>query len=181
VTTPAASDGKVLVKYPYIGGTRWNFMKWADIPEARDRRYVYLRRLRIVQTPWFAVYLHWIMQPDEDRDPHDHPFAFWSLIVRGGYTERVWRVLRGQTLLHAIDHGYTHNVWSRWSWHKMDQDHAHMVSHLQPGTITLVVAGPKRANGRWGFYTSDGFIAWKPYNRLKYGSESTAQEANEWA
>lgn len=156
------------MKYPYVGGTRWAFMRWADIPDARDETVVYLRRLRIIQTPWFAIYLHWIYQPDEDRDPHDHPFNFWSLVVRGGYTERVWRVSPGRHMLHNRDHGYTEQWWRRFSWHKMDQEHAHMIRTLTPGTITLVFCGPKNENSHWGFYTEDGFVGWRDYNTAKY-------------
>lgn len=153
----------VPVKYPYKGGTRWNFMTWADIPDARQVTQVYLRRLRILQTPWFAVYLHWIFKTDEDRDPHDHPFVFRSFIVRGGYVERLWLIRPG------FDRNITSYVrrWNRFSWHKMDQQHAHMIESIVPGTITLVLAGPKKANGRWGFY-SPRFTPWQDYNREKY-------------
>lgn len=37
---------------------RWSLMEWTDIPSKSDPELVYLRRLRILQTPWGAVYLH---------------------------------------------------------------------------------------------------------------------------
>lgn len=164
------------IKYPYVGGTRWNFMSWADIPDARNITQVYLRRLRILQTPWFALYLHFIYESDADRDPHDHPFTFWSFIVKGGYTERIWDVVPG---VMAAFQPLREKTWKRFSLHKMGQRQAHMIDRLEPGTITLVFCGPKTGNGRWGFYTDYGttgssFVPWAQYNREKYDHSSDA-------
>jgi hypothetical protein len=154
----------VAVKYPYVGGTKWNFMKWADIPDARDENRVYLRRLRILQTPWFALYLHFIYLPDEDRAPHDHPFGFLSLIVRGGYTERLYHQLGGRQL---SKYQRTENrTWRRGTIHTTSKRVAHMIWDLTPGTVTLVVAGRKKRD--WGFWTEEGFVPWQQYNRAKY-------------
>ena len=46
----------------------------------------YMRRW-IARCPWFTLRLHNILQSDEGRDHHDHPFDFTSLILRGGYVE----------------------------------------------------------------------------------------------
>lgn len=57
----------------------------------------YINRWRIVQTPWFALYLHHILSSDDlARGLHDHPWDFLSLILSGGYWEitpegRTWR------------------------------------------------------------------------------------------
>lgn len=152
----------VPVKYPYVGGTRWAFMKWADIPDARDERRVYLRRLRILQTPYFALYLHFIYQSDKDRDPHDHPFMFRSLIVRGGYQERVWATHADGSIAPI---GVT-KIWPRWTLHKTPLHVAHMIDYLWPNTVTLVFCGPKVKD--WGFYTEHGFVPWQTYNHEKY-------------
>lgn len=158
----------VPVKYPYVGGTKWAFWKWADIPDARDEKRTYLRRLRIVQTPWFALYLHFIFLPDEDRDPHDHPFVFWSWILRGGYTERLFGVDPGKH--RNID--YRYKTWRRWSLHKMPQTQAHMIDQLSPDTVTLVLCGAKTRD--WGFYVDTGFVPWQRYNREKYMGDPAA-------
>lgn len=150
----------VPVKYPYVGGTRWNFMTWADIPDARDESRVYLRRLRVLQTPWFAIYLHFIFQSDQDRDPHDHPFVFRSLVVRGGYTE---------TLFPDPEHakGVTKDLTHRrWLWHKMPLRAAHMITDLKADTVTLVFCGAKVKD--WGFWTDAGYVPWAQYNRQKF-------------
>jgi hypothetical protein len=148
---------RVPVRWPYKGDVRWAFLKWADIESAIYPGYVYLRRLRIFQTPWFALYLHFIYEPDLDRDPHDHPCNFWSLIVRGGYKERVYK------WLHDHDHTPTHNRWNRWTLHYMPVAWAHQITDLVPGTITLCWFG--RRSRRWGFWTSAGFVPSEDYAR----------------
>jgi len=57
---------------------RWAFMQGFQV--AQNGR-PYLDRLRVLQTPWFSVLLHRIHEPDLDRDPHDHPWPFVSLIL----------------------------------------------------------------------------------------------------
>lgn len=158
-----AKLSRVPVKYPYIGGTKWNFMKWADIPTASDPRYVYLRRLRIFQTPWFALYLHFIYETDEDRDPHDHPFSFWSMILRGEYQEIVYPWVAQQDFRSFTQHH------RRLSLHHMPLLSAHRIMQASDGLMTLVFCGRKQRD--WGFYTPDGFLGWREYNRLKYDTE----------
>lgn len=48
---------------------------------------VHFRRYRLLNTPWFEIYIHHIMKSDEDDDMHDHPFSFKSLILSGAYRE----------------------------------------------------------------------------------------------
>jgi hypothetical protein len=142
-------------KYPYVGGAKWAFMKWADIPDKKHPGWVYLRRLRMFQTPLFSVYLHFIYSADTDRDPHNHPWTFWSLILRGGYTERVFT--------HSCNRLQSCVLRShrRFSGHRMPKTHAHMIDSLKPGLVTLIFAGSKKQD--WGFFTPDGFVRWQDY------------------
>lgn len=136
---------------------RWALWQRMTIP-CQDG-LAYLVRLRIVQTPWLSVYVHDIHQPDTDRDPHNHPWTFWSLVLRGGYTEQ----------LHPIP--YVHvdtwrtNTWRRFSLHRMDRSSAHRIVHAQPGLKTLVITGRRRST--WGFFTQPwgGFVPWQQYER----------------
>lgn len=147
------------VKHPYKGDVRWAFMKWADIESSFRPGYTYLRRLRIFQTPLFALYLHFIFEPDLDRDPHDHPCNFWALILRGGYRERVY------TTLHERSFSWKGHEWRRGSVHKMPIIHAHRIIDLEPGTVTLCWFGKRQR--QWGFWTADGFVSAKEYTRDK--------------
>src|SRR3954452_12681330 len=66
---------------------RWAFMERFEVPNY-DSDGNYLTRWRIVQTPWFGVFLHRFDGPDPRPTLHDHPWNFVSFVVRGGYTER---------------------------------------------------------------------------------------------
>jgi hypothetical protein len=148
---------------------RWAFMQKTTIP--CEDGLVYLVRLRIVQTPWFAIYLHDLREPDRDRDPHDHPWTFWSVILRGGYTEKVWQPRRGEGVdrwtRSTHPNGYFgppatyRRRWLGGSVHKMTMDKAHMIESVRPGTKSLVICGRRRRT--WGFWTDRGFVTWQQY------------------
>lgn len=50
---------------------------------------LHFRRWRVISTPWFAIYIHAIYKADEDLHLHNHPWNFWSLVLKGSYTERL--------------------------------------------------------------------------------------------
>lgn len=149
------------VKHRSVTSPRWALFKWFDIPDSRDQDYTYLRRLRIVQTPWFAFLLHFIFVPDLDQDPHDHPWNFWSFVVRGGYTERFFEFVHDRNFSHFRKRHL------RWSLHRMRVEHAHQIDGISPRTCTLLFVGRRQRD--WGFWMSEGFIPWKTYNQRKYG------------
>lgn len=136
------------VKYPYKGGERWSFFVWRDIADNRREDLVYLRRFIIVKCPWFAVYLHRIYLPDSDRWPHNHPFAFYSIVLSGMYEEE--RMLPGGL-----------PMWRRrrrWSIAKTNLNDFHRIRMLKGEVRTLVLCGPRTQN--WGFLTEDGYVQW---------------------
>lgn len=133
---------------------RWAFMKKMVIP-CNDGE-IYLVRYRLIDTPLFGVYVHDIRKEDQDYDPHDHPWVFWSFILKGMYTESVWRVFRGRVIWPRRV-----QTWRRWTLHKMTQDKAHRITYAAPGTWSLIIRGKRRSS--WGFYTPHGFIDWKDY------------------
>lgn len=132
-------------------GYRWALLRYFEVPDQADPTRVHLRRLRIVQTPWFAVYIHWIYLPDTDRDPHDHPWPFASWIIRGGYTERVFTT-RDSAIRHRR---------GRWSVHRLTTRVAHQIDVLDSATTTLVLVG--RRSREWGFWTEEGWVPWRRY------------------
>jgi hypothetical protein len=137
---------------------RWAFMSKMEIPSTRNAGENYLVRLRLIQTPWFGVYLHRVLEPDYDFSPHDHPWNFGSLILRGGYTEHIWN----NPSYH--DEKYFERRWLRWSWHKMRMGQAHKIVGVMPGTISLIFVGKRHET--WGFYTPEGWIDWKVYKEV---------------
>lgn len=151
------------VKHPYKGDVRWALWRWADIESAFFPGYTYLRRLRIFQTPWFALYLHFIFEPDLDRDPHDHPCNFWSMILRGGYQEHIYQTknLRAHNWSAAVKR------WGVGSLHYVPVNVAHQIVSLRPRTVTLCWFG--RRQRLWGFWTPSGFVTAKDYARSEVG------------
>jgi hypothetical protein len=117
---------------------------------------VYLVRLRLVQTPWFGIYLHDIHEPDGDRDPHNHPWSFLSIVLRGYYVERLYihpDTRRGE---------YREQRWRWLSLHRMGRRSAHRIVEAGPGLKTLIITGPRQSG--WGFFTDDGsFVPWQEY------------------
>lgn len=108
-----------------------------------------LRRLALIRTPWFRVFIHHIPSGDHDRYMHTHPWRWAvSLILRGGYTEirrspgsvcQQWR---------------SHPRWAIVSWCERT---THRILSVDPGTYTLFIAGPRTGKG-WGFETPGGFV-----------------------
>lgn len=135
---------------------RWAF--WSPMNITKPDGSSYLRRLRIVETPWFGLLLHRIDGPDTEADPHDHPWWFASWVVRGGYDEIVW------PLASLWGRGKIRNHWKRWSLHAMPLPAAHRITSVLPGTITVVMHGPRVKS--WGFWiwdSTDGARPWIPW------------------
>lgn len=130
---------------------RWAFLEGMDIGAEGDP---YLDRLRIVQTPWFGVYLHHIHRADRDRDPHDHPWSFWSMPLCGGYQERVWPDKRDPA------HWVTRER-NRFTGAGRGRRCAHMITSVRGPLWTLVITGPRRAG--WGFWVNGRLVPWRQY------------------
>lgn len=98
----------------------------------------YVIRWKIETRSWSVRLHHWL-GPDDDRAFHDHPWWFWTLVLRGGYTD-------------ASPAGREHlragNVRFRPALHR------HTVYPDAGGAWTVIVTGRK---GRpWGFWTQAG-------------------------
>lgn len=137
---------------------RWAFMQRMTIP--CENGLDYLTRLRLVQTPWFGVYLHDLYEPDGDRDPHDHPWNFTSIILRGYYTEVVYPAPNV-----SLEIGRYTRTWRMFSRHKMTTDMAHRIFFVAPKTKSLILVGKRSRN--WGFFTDNGWVSWQEYEETK--------------
>jgi hypothetical protein len=126
----------------YRSGTRWCFWRWSTIDAD------HIERLHIVKTPWFAVCLHWLNAPDAEPWLHDHPVSFLSIILRGGYTEQRGPYFRRR----------------KW-WNFIRAWDCHVITAVQPGTVTLCLMGPKVRE--WGFHTDKGWVCWRDYYRSR--------------
>ena len=100
----------------------------------------YLTRLRIVQTPWFGLYLHRFDGPDPRPTLHDHPWPFVSFVLRGGYHER-----RLNTLTMQVDEDHRVRFVN-----VMPTHGAHAIMRLcRVPTCTLMLVG--RRVRTWGY------------------------------
>ena len=128
----------------YKSGTGWCVWRWT----ITDSEYI--TRLHIFKTLLNAVCLHWINKPDREPCLHDHPVTFFSIILRGGYTE--------ERIVNGVYSQRTHRWFNFIRASPLDQ---HRIIHVRPNTLTLVFMGPKKRE--WGFHTPSGWVHWKDY------------------
>lgn len=123
-----------------------------DITKVVDgEEMLYLRRWYIFRCKRFSIRLHHICLPDVDRWPHDHPWPFLAIILRGGYTETWSRA---------------GNPWPtdrkrvrRFNTHRATDLHRITKFDRPSGAWTLFLTG--REGRRWGFQTDEGWVHWR--------------------
>lgn len=143
---------------------RWAFMKRNDIEDITSPGDTYMTRWRLVQTPWFGVYLHKINRPDHDRDLHDHPWDFRTLVLKGGYVED-WEPGSYTARLAARSDIHHRRTWSPGSFHRMGLTEYHSIRELfRIPTWTFVVVGKRHV--QWGYMTEYGWVEADEYNRV---------------
>lgn len=118
---------------------------------------VHFRRYRLLQTPWFAIYIHQICQSDMDYHFHDHPWNFSSVILKGSYCERCsyppnYRAIHTGNYLagDVVEH---------------KAEDAHSISLNTKEVWTLVFTSGRTRY--WGYQTKAGWIGHKEYRQLK--------------
>lgn len=106
-----------------------------------------------LQQRGIAIRIHEILRSDLGRDPHDHPWPYTTVILKGGYHEHRFD-----------DQGYLVSV--KWhgpgsilrrpanSWHKLI---------LPEGTTTTTLFITGRKCQTWGFNTPDGKVPYYDY------------------
>jgi hypothetical protein len=122
----------------------------------------YMTRIHLTPWEWWPfrrLYLHVYHRPDEDPDPHDHPFGFRTIILLGGYVEAVypWReTAQGVRVTGQNGHGHGPELFVRKPGHTrlVLAGTVHKITSLMgKRTVTLVIRGPKEQD--WGFYVWD--------------------------
>lgn len=114
----------------------------------------YLTRVHITPFSWWPkgwkrIYLHIFARPDADREFHDHPWAFNTLVLWGGYSEASHVMKAGRpTGANAIDHlGFL-------SWRKREATHAHRIYELHSKRVVTLVFRDWGRSREWGFWTN---------------------------
>src|SRR5205085_165249 len=121
---------------------------------------LYMERFVLFETRWLSARLHNIASADFDRDMHDHPWNFASVVLQGGYTEErpprnespQWN---GYVEVRSSSRRAAGSVAFR---RALDR---HLISAVDANTWTLFVYGRKLH--WWGFYTRHGKLHWREY------------------
>lgn len=108
------------------------------------------------KSPWFKVLLHYFPPNVTDRDPHDHPRSFVTLILKGSYFNTEWeKSCQGSVLLPVGE-------WMRRGrFCFRPADHLHITETADAGAWTLVIMGPEKRD--WGFVRDGVWFPWMKY------------------
>ena len=132
---------------------RWAFMRSRVIGSEGS---AYMRRLYVIQTPWFGIMFHRIYRADKQRDLHDHPWNFLSIVLRGNYVEDVPCECRDAGCCSTSHCPGTRGQRVRWF----------NIREVSRSPIwTLVFTGRKRR--KWGFWVDGGtrWVLWSDYDK----------------
>lgn len=127
----------------------------------------YLIRITLFTLFGWSLKLHTFLRGDEDRELHDHPWGFWTLVLAGEYWEEVpesagdrekvmrgpdapflpIRNERGNVTIHRPTGslGYRPPEWK------------HRVTIQNPCVTLVLTRGRVR---EWGFWTAKGWVEW---------------------
>lgn len=117
-----------------------------------------LRWFLFPKNRWFKVFLHKFVRDDDDRAAHDHPFNFWSILIRGTYFE-ISQI--------TDDHRSLYGSWrrARIIYRSATYRHRIELQRDDDGKIipcwTLVFTGPTWRE--WGFWCPKGFVPLKEF------------------
>lgn len=125
--------------------TTWPTVTWAEKLGASNAPYLVRW---VVDFTKFSLRLHRWNGDDDLRNPHDHEWDFWTILVCG----QMWDRTPGET------GGYVEGVPSSWVDTPRKQlipeffpaEHRHSVRVGPRGAWTIMLCGPKRR--RWGFW-----------------------------
>jgi hypothetical protein len=136
--------------------------------ECAAQRGPLLIRFFLLRSRWFDVVLHLFLRSDLSRHLHDHPWAFVTVLLSGGYWEHV---AVGTTWRAPIPYPYrehlpTARVWRRrFSVLYRPAAWRHAVEIDRPTWTLVLKFRPVR---EWGFWTPTGWVSWRAvdYERL---------------
>jgi len=98
-----------------------------------------------------SICIHNFHRGDEDPDPHDHPFSFYSAVLIGGYRE--------------FTEDGTSIVRKPLSVAYRSATHRHRVEPLTKHCWTICMK--TKVDREWGFWKQGIFVPWEDYIRAK--------------
>lgn len=141
---------------------KWALMEKFVVPNFDTDDETYLTRWRLIQTPWFGIYLHRIGTPDSRPTLHDHPWNFTAFVLCGGYIER-----RLDPLTMEVDEDHRVRFVNRMRTHD-----AHAITRLfRVPTWTLVLVGARRRT--WGYLEGNArhWWTWTEFDKHPHADE----------
>lgn len=143
---------------------RFRLIDKFEVPNFDEPGENYLTRWRLIETPWFGVFVHRFDGPDSRPTLHDHPWSFVSILLRGGYVEQ-----RRVETTRAVIRRHVRFV------NVMRRDDAHFIETLDrtPSWSLLLVGKRRRTWGYWRPVGNSGRGAeyWTPFDRDPHGDE----------
>lgn len=112
------------------------------IPNAAGEPYK--TELVLYRSPDQTVKVNFWHLPDDDRSPHNHPWRFVSEILHGGYEEKRFWVEDGVVKSEEC-------AYSRGDTNVVDTNIFHLVTKVEPGTVTRMTCGKASDGNEWGY------------------------------
>lgn len=132
---------------PYVAAGSWGDAGTVAV-SARQRPIAWL-----MQKFGISARIHEILRSDSGRAPHDHPWSYLTIVLKGGYWES--RYDTSGALVSEKWHGPGSILWRPAnSWHRLTLPEESV-------TTTLFVTGAYR-NG-WGFNVNGEKVPYKKY------------------
>ena len=111
---------------------------------------IHFQRYHLFSTPFFHCYIHKIYQKDKDLHLHNHPWNFFSLILKGSYIEET---------------PYKRNIKKLGSIGFGTKKYFHKIKEIISPTTTLFFTGVKHHD--WGYLVDDKIINHIEYRKSK--------------
>lgn len=131
----------------------------------------YMDRWYIIPPEWnlpWCVRLHHIRRHDLARSPHNHPYAFHSVVLRGFYVEeQILGIPPMEDGCELIAFPVREIYHFPFKWHKIARQRYHRIIEMSAGGVwTLIVHPRKPKEYEWGYLGEDGkHIPHAEYNR----------------
>lgn len=151
--------------------------KYRDIVKDIDGKpSLYLRRFYLWsrKNKGGAIFLHHIVRSDNDRHLHDHPWAFTTLCLRGGYVE-TWASGEQKFAFHK-------HWFSPFQILRNEAEHAHRVTLFHdafsrlPTVTTWTIVSVSKAHRTWGFWVDGKHVDWRTYLGLPMDTPDSPED-----
>lgn len=129
---------------------------------------LHFRRWRILETPWFNIYIHGIYKEDEEAHLHDHPWNYLSIVLRGYFSERTlnYDVITDENKKEWKSRRIEENVIGPSSFIYRKAESFHKIQKLHSNAVfTLFFTGKRKRE--WGYDLSGNWVDHITYRKMK--------------